>query len=244
MDLRQVKREIKFQSTRPRGARLSGNAWPLHSRSFNPRAREGRDFRRFMRSLSFVLVSIHAPARGATCVGASILYFEEFQSTRPRGARRSCSSSKRRSFNSFNPRAREGRDLRSPSLSFTIFCFNPRAREGRDVCFRVHTHITNVSIHAPARGATCRDQAQSIMIACFNPRAREGRDFSERFSFDFLRVSIHAPARGATAGNADCVPQSVVSIHAPARGATPRRLWTRSPAHSVSIHAPARGATS
>ena len=56
-------------------------------------------------------------------------------------------------------------------------CFNPRAREGRD------THAPEsvtpdgaVSIHAPARGATCGSSASKKLSRSFNPRAREGRD--------------------------------------------------------------------
>ena len=57
----------------------------------------------------------------------------------------------------------------------------------------------NVSIHAPARGAT------------FNDFGVEPKDI----------VSIHAPARGATSRAARrSIAPVAVSIHAPARGAT------------------------
>ena len=56
----------------------------------------------------------------------------------------------------------------------------------------------NVSIHAPARGATVG-----------------------RYHFNsFKKVSIHAPARGATEVKIIRWGQGEVSIHAPARGAT------------------------
>ena len=57
----------------------------------------------------------------------------------------------------------------------------------------------DVSIHAPARGAT-REHVRQIHRH---------------------EVSIHAPARGATAGGRGQVFGLHVSIHAPARGATP-----------------------
>ena len=77
-----------------------------------------------------------------------------FQSTRPRGARRTVGS-----IGQSDPR------------------FNPRAREGRDRLYRPRRHEgAEVSIHAPARGAT----------------QRRGH-LSARGT-----VSIHAPARGAT----------------------------------------------
>ena len=77
---------------------------------------------------------------------------------------------------SFNPRAREGRDRGFPSrfVRLRLFqstrprgarpqvviamgaknCFNPRAREGRDIGSKRNLESCNVSIHAPARGAT------------------------------------------------------------------------------------------
>ncbi len=55
-----------------------------------------------------------------------------------------------------------------------------------------------VSIHAPARGATSGFVRYSAKT-CFNPRARAGRDiFSASYRCMTGRVSIHAPARGAT----------------------------------------------
>ena len=55
-------------------------------------------------------------------------------------------------------------------------CFNPRARGGRDYLFAVGVWAFEVSIHAPAGGATVSELA-----------ARHA-----------LNVSIHAPAGGAT----------------------------------------------
>ena len=101
---------------------------------------------------------------------------------------------------SFNPRAREGRDAPEIRVYGADRCFNPRAREGRDTILHFIQTLIFVSIHAPARGATKsvirlrpnsgrfnpraregRDQNKryaSIPPACFNPRAREGRDLA------------------------------------------------------------------
>ncbi len=76
--------------------------------------------------------------------------------------------------------------------------FNPRAREGRDGNWQVFWRVLQVSIHAPARGAT--DGAANCHFGS--------------------SVSIHAPARGATASQNDFDAAFDVSIHAPARGAT------------------------
>ena len=121
-----------------------------------------------------------------------------FQSTRPRGARLGLSLIMPCSV-SFNPRAREGRDIFLPRDARKGLRFNPRAREGRDALRADGWYLRSVSIHAPARGAT------RVNTLCIMSR----------------QVSIHAPARGATwfqAAMSRDLPS--VSIHAPARGAT------------------------
>ena len=77
-------------------------------RSFNPRARTGRD-------PPFTAMN----------------YIIKFQSTRPHGAR-PLERRRIRSYNCFNPRARTGRDQRCCQPQAVQICFNPRARTGRD----------------------------------------------------------------------------------------------------------------
>ncbi len=81
-----------------------------------------------------------------------------------------------------------------------------------------------VSIHAPARGATqlISHGAHSIMFQSTRPHgARQASGRSRRLPD---RVSIHAPARGATADvDGGGAGRLIVSIHAPARGATHAR---------------------
>ena len=257
----------RFQSTRPRGARLEPHSCAARSRpGFNPRARVGRDMK-IVNLIQGSQVSIHAPAWGATYA--------------------------------------------AQDAAWAAACFNPRARVGRDRD-RIHVHVhAVVSIHAPAWGATskqatnCAECKVSIhapawgatrapfapggpdsvfqstrprgarreggahvvkvnwfqstrprgarlkhstrcgsLDACFNPRARVGRDVLLSFQpVGHRRVSIHAPAWGATCDARRFAPRETeVSIHAPAWGATPMTLsvW---PAKIVSIHAPAWGAT-
>ena len=88
------------------------------------------------------------------------------------------------------------------------------------VSFAIIFNPHNVSIHAPARGAT--------------------RDLYRRRSTKY--VSIHAPARGATNLRTAARCLQSVSIHAPARGATLQSEFLQN-RDAVSIHAPARGAT-
>ncbi len=101
------------------------------------------------------LVSIHAPAKGATHADFTIASINLFQSTHPRRVR-----------HSFNPE------------HVSINCFNPRTREGCDVRTPYDGTDLPVSIHAPAKGAT-----------------KNLTDFENTDP-----VSIHAPAKGATIG--------------------------------------------
>ena len=59
--------------------------------------------------------------------------------------------------------------------------------------------MIQVSIHAPAWGATKLYAYTPGMGDCFNPRSRVGSDFLVlRWSVAIQSVSIHAPAWGAT----------------------------------------------
>ena len=236
---------MKFQSTHPRGVRL-GSAFFV---------------------VKGFLVSIHAPAWGATPVLAK--------------TSKSCPC--------FNPRTRVGCDLRTDREQRPVFiCFNPRTRVGCD-CQKAATHPVDevvsihapawgatmrtnryrrffeVSIHAPAWGATRNIRGNHLALVGFNPRTRVGCDArSRRSTANAMRfqsthprgvrrfrgwgrrrghhVSIHAPAWGATAVE-NAVRQTLrVSIHAPAWGATEHRALYGS-RYVVSIHAPAWGAT-
>ena len=59
------------------------------------------------------------------------MQWKEFQSTRPRGARRQ-SKNRPDGIRCFNPRARVGRDATYVGLDVPAESFNPRARVGRD----------------------------------------------------------------------------------------------------------------
>ena len=119
-----------FQSTRPRGARLFSDGSNVAVKDFNPRARVGRDGC-WRSSLYYQMISIHAPAWGATENVPWLVDYYKFQSTRPRGARQTiiALSAVYQLFQSTRPRgARRHRVRRSlPSANF-----NPRARVGRD----------------------------------------------------------------------------------------------------------------
>ena len=80
------------------------------------------------------MISIHAPAKGATKKTAKKLKRRLFQSTLPRRERPVVAS-----------------------LPDLYNYFNPRSREGSDYGWEVSTVKEYISIHAPAKGATVED---------------------------------------------------------------------------------------
>ncbi len=157
-----------FQFTRPRGARprrtptLPAIPWFQFTR---PRgARHLKTVKRLLtRSFQFTRPRGARQDRFNDYEG-----FVEFQFTRPRGARQNLWYNVRR-----QPR------------------FNSRAREGRDVLYKaIREQPANVSIHAPARGATLQAPLRESSPSCFNSRAREGRDVTAYCITLFHRSAI------------------------------------------------------
>jgi len=170
-----------FQSTPPRRGRQlhSGPLVGRHAR-FNPRPREGGDPELQAMSM-IILVSIHAPAKGATTKPeASFPRYSLFQSTPPRRGRRAGrwrvlpesqvsihapakGATRRHRIDQreqprFNPRPREGGDERALATgqSYNMFQSTP-PRRGRRPALQPVRSTGDVSIHAPAKGATpCR----------------------------------------------------------------------------------------
>ena len=169
---------VAFQSTRPRGARRAIRACSPPPRGFNPRARGGRDPLDHRQAFGRQIVSIHAPAGGATFNAAILPGWQKwFQSTRPRGARQPRRKAGREHRHGFNPRARGGRDRRSKPCWASWWRFNPRARGGRDAMQRRACSSGPLFQSTRPRGARrgCGRSASSPP-RCFNPRARGGRD--------------------------------------------------------------------
>ena len=74
--------------------------------------------------------------------------------------------------------------MRQDKFPFCIpgdFNFNPRTREGCDVKYYIGiVYGQDISIHAPARGATRRYDEQREVEKYFNPRTREGCDRGQK----------------------------------------------------------------
>ena len=210
-----------FQSTRPRGARLVERFILMRRQGFNPRARGGRDVWR--RDASDIEVCFNPRARGGRdlrqCLWRRIV--NEFQSTRPRGARRKRKRQKyiMRLFQSTRPRGARRMELQLLRINDCQFqstrprgarhsasqniiptsSFNPRARGGRD----------NLCI------------LRGITVVRFNPRARGGRDVVGRHKDDLRGGFQSTRPRGARLGETTSdLAWLKVSIHAPAGGAT------------------------
>ena len=122
-----------------------------------------------------------------------------FQSTRPRGARPNKVSVHPQARQTFNPRAREGRDYSHDGREPRRAAFNPRAHEGRDAILQIVSTAADTFNPRAREGRDRTTRQQSRLVMPFNPRAREGRDLLPEADRARIQLSIHAPARGATA---------------------------------------------
>ena len=165
-----------FQPTHPHGVRRWTSVGGYWSISFNPRTRTGCD----LLDLRF-----------------QVLPFE-FQPTHPHGVRlRSLYLSGMAPL--FQPTHPHGVRHSTPGFPRSSTAFQPTHPHGvRRYFASTAGNVSQVSTHAPARGATVEPQA-------LPPTGR---------------VSTHAPARGATAILTFGSFKTKVSTHAPARGAT------------------------
>ena len=174
-----------FQSTPPRGGRHRAAAASTDiGTGFNPRPRVGGD--RSVGGDDHVhgLVSIHAPAWGATWIaGTCHGSITEFQSTPPRGGRldHRHGPAWHDRFQSTPPRGGRRTSI-GDSVWRQVFQSTP-PRGGRPCVLVEIRNVASVSIHAPAWGAT-----------------DHGHGLRERHQ----TVSIHAPAWGATMPGLPC----------------------------------------
>ena len=167
-------KKVKFQSTPPRRRRLFLDIIvTIVYNYFNPRLREGGDFKPCTPSLSTL-----------------------FQSTPPRRRRLEAIANSLEHID-FNPRLREGGDIPDEYMTCTVsfqstpprrrrryekyqcyiaINFNPRLREGGDTDQAALGRALAISIHASAKEATTIRRAERCINIDFNPRLREGGD--------------------------------------------------------------------
>ncbi len=162
-----------FQSTPPRGGRPACADNVASTRScFNPRPRVGGDRRHRWPACAGV-VSIHAPAWGATDQRRTIGRTPDVSIHAPAWGATSRSAR---------------RPVRHVSIHAPAWGATRRIRR---------VAPDDVSIHAPAWGATAARPWPSTRLG-FNPRPRVGGDSPAATRRHRGRVSIHAPAWGAT----------------------------------------------
>ena len=191
----------EFRSTLPHGERLSVPVAVSVSPLFRSTLPHGERHLAQDTCPRTVLVSIHAPARGATCGRESGTERKGVSIHAPaRGATAGC-----------------------VGLSW-LDVFRSTLPHGERVLRRGVPQLLGVSIHAPARGATpAPGQLPVVQRVSIHAPAR-GATMVECVLPDQPKVSIHAPARGATRAPDPLRRVAGVSIHAPARGATSRIL--------------------
>ena len=126
------------------------------------------------------IISIHAPAKGATASGTVTGTNLLFQSTLPRRERRHIDH-----------------------IKGVTEDFNPRSREGSDwyKCSKCGGKL--ISIHAPAKGATYVIRRYFFQPLFQSTLPRRERQRIRYTGFKVLPISIHAPAKGATFGGID-----------------------------------------
>ena len=143
---------------------------------FNPHSRMGSDLYISKCRSIFLIVSIHTPAWGVTCIAK--YSFSQTDCFNPHSRMGSDTGTRTCLWVSyrFNPHSRMGSDHRARLAQIRPTCFNPHSRMGSDLRRNQLGYLTFVSIHTPAWGVTLSD-------LCYRER---------------VDVSIHTPAWGVT----------------------------------------------
>ena len=169
----------------------------LLSPYFNPRSREGSDCHALWLSDGHI-ISIHAPAKGATFWITAFLSTMRFQSTLPRRERRvnRMVNYMKKQFQSTLPRRER-----------------PRWR----YLLRIRNQFQST---LPRRERHRNDTAFGTFILFQSTLPRRERQLWRLKAITLNSISIHAPAKGATSVIKMISYYITISIHAPAKGAT------------------------
>ena len=123
-----------------------------------------------------LLISIHAPTRGAT-VDVMATY---------------------KDFIDFNPRSHKGSDLftafSAVTMSISIHAPTRGATISPLICIRFANHF-NPRSH---KGSDVNPEISGAIDKDFNPRSHKGSDDADLAIDGYAGISIHAPTRGAT----------------------------------------------
>ena len=188
-------------------------------------------------------ISIHAPPRGATGsamrrTDAHVLFqFTPLREGRQIPAHRLCTSHK-----NFNSRPSARGDSRNAQFPNSQFYFNSRpSARGDRVALKRRAKLLNFNSRPSARGDGGGLVGRQVRDD-FNSRPSARGDSPGKISLHAFLISIHAPPRGATCLVNRYAVVRKISIHAPPRGAT-RTVTIFFVIRLISIHAPPRGAT-
>ena len=126
-------------------------------------------------------ISIHAPAEGATISPSAVSTISKISIHAPAEGATQNSIAVVKCNPHFNPRSRGGSDYHFRWAGCDDQYFNPRSRGGSDVVPPSRCWFPlQISIHAPAEGATFAVYIKMADNPDFNPRSRGGSDLLSR----------------------------------------------------------------
>ena len=149
-ELAGITNQFDFNPRSREGSDSVGLVREYYVQDFNPRSREGSDQGQPLWHANR-MISIHAPAKGATATGSPCLQVMTFQSTLPRRERPDHILACLLPIN-FNPRSREGSDVRPVQVDSVLLQFQStlprRERQHLLTSFRLQYgyslfHLTN-----------------------------------------------------------------------------------------------------
>ena len=129
--------------------------------AFNPRSYKRSDFVNYVNNRITLMLSIHAPTRGATISHS----FPILKSA------------------SFNPRSYKRSDCEILKLTPDYYAFNPRSYKRSDFALYSFVKLTLLSIHAPTRGATGSDKVNLLTQIFQSTLLQEERHPRNRYCF-------------------------------------------------------------
>ena len=187
---------------------------------FNPRSREGSDYfplytfflpplfqstlprrERLLQSRkhgNYTTISIHAPAKGATCDGVDNVIHDIISIHAPAKGATAVRELSIAIQLHFNPRSREGSDIMAEVKEAGLKLFQSTLpRRERLIQNSPKTNKIKFQSTLPRRERRETTKLCEILWH-FNPRSREGSDIQGMDGRQKQNISIHAPAKGAT----------------------------------------------
>ncbi len=151
------------------------SSFRIHSfANFNPRSRKGSDWFGSFQKIRPARISTHAPARGATALvldGRQILHISTHAPARGATRWSSANSSTLR----FQPTLPQGERPSTYSSIMQPLVFQPTLPQGeRRFCPACRPRVSDISTHAPARGATVSGSAKLSGNTVFQPTLPQG----------------------------------------------------------------------